>query len=115
VGDPLAWGLCAVLTIPHRKKYQVTNRSHWPRNRTAPLVRPKQSKTDMMFGTWNVTSHYRSGTLTAAARELARYKLDYMRVQRVRWDKASTLRAGEYSFFYKTTNSSVGNKIHCTP
>jgi len=33
-------------------------------------------------GTWNVRSQYRSGSLTAAAaRELARYKLDLMDVQ----------------------------------
>ena len=33
-------------------------------------------KTDMRFGTWNVRSPYRVGSLTAAAGELARYKLD---------------------------------------
>jgi hypothetical protein len=32
---------------------------------------------DMRFGTWNVRSLYQAGSLTAAAaRELARYKLD---------------------------------------
>jgi hypothetical protein len=30
----------------------------------------------MRFGTWNVNSLYRTGSLTTAARELARYKLD---------------------------------------
>jgi hypothetical protein len=34
------------------------------------------------FGTWNVRGHYRSGSLTEAARELARYKLDLKDVQR---------------------------------
>jgi hypothetical protein len=29
----------------------------------------------MRFGTWNVRSLYRAGSLMAAARELARYKL----------------------------------------
>ena len=29
---------------------------------------------------------YRAGSLTAAARELARYKLDLVGVQEVRWD-----------------------------
>jgi exonuclease III len=41
----------------------------------------------MRFGTWNVRSLYRAGSLTAAARELARYKLDLVGVQDVRWDK----------------------------
>jgi len=32
----------------------------------------------MRVGTWNVRSLYRSGSLTTAARELARYKPDSM-------------------------------------
>ena len=41
----------------------------------------------------------RAGSLMAAARELARYKLDLMGVQEVRWDKEGTVKAGDYSFF----------------
>jgi hypothetical protein len=44
-------------------------------------------------------SLYRAGSLTAAARELARYKLDLVGVQEVRWDKVDTVRAGDYIFF----------------
>ena len=40
-----------------------------------------------MLGIWNVRSLYRAGALMAAARELARYKLDLMGVQEVRWGK----------------------------
>jgi exonuclease III len=54
----------------------------------------------MRFGTWKVRSLYRSGSLMIVARELARYKLDLMGVQEVRWDKGSTVRAGDYTFFY---------------
>jgi exonuclease III len=54
----------------------------------------------MRFGTWNVRSMYRTGSLMAAARELARYKLDLVGLQEVRWDKESTLKAGDDSFFY---------------
>jgi len=49
----------------------------------------------MRFSTWNVRSLYRTGSLTAAARELARYKLDLAGVQEVRWDKGGTVRAGD--------------------
>jgi len=56
------------------------------------------------LGTWNVRSLYRAGTLTAAARELARYKLDLVWVQEVRWDKGSTVRAGVYNCFYAKGN-----------
>ena len=48
----------------------------------------------MRFGTWNVRSPHRASSLTAAARELARYKLDLVGVQQVRWDKGGTIRAG---------------------
>ena len=40
-----------------------------------------------------------SGLFTIVARELARYKLDLVGVQEVRWEKRSTVRAGKYSFF----------------
>ena len=59
---------------------------------------------DMRFGTWNVRSLYRAGSLTAAARELARYKLDLLVVQEVSWDKGGTVRAGNYNFFYGKRN-----------
>jgi len=47
----------------------------------------------MRFGTWNVRSLYRAGSLTGTARELARYKLDLVGVQEVRWDKEGSVRA----------------------
>jgi exonuclease III len=68
------------------------------------MVRLKQWKRDTRFGTWNVGSLYRSGFLTAAARELARYKLDLVGVQEVRWDKGATVRAGDCNFFYGKRN-----------
>jgi len=43
----------------------------------------------MRFGTWNVRSLYRAGSSMAAARELARHKLDIVGVQEVRWDSKS--------------------------
>ena len=54
----------------------------------------------MRFGTWNVRSLYKARSLTAAARKLARYELDLVGVQWVRWDKEATVRAGNYNFFY---------------
>ena len=61
-------------------------------------------KRDILLGTWNVRSLYRAYSLTAAARELARYKLDLTGVQEVRWDKGATVRAGDYNFFYGKGN-----------
>jgi hypothetical protein len=36
-----------------------------------------------------------AGSLTAAAKELSRYKLDLVGVQEVRWDKGGTVREGD--------------------
>jgi len=48
----------------------------------------------MRFGTLKFKSLYRSGSLTTAARELPRYKLDLVVVQKVRWNKGCTVSAG---------------------
>ena len=53
---------------------------------------------------WDVRSLYRAGIRTAAARELARYKLDLVGMQEVRWDKEGTIRAGDYNFFHGKGN-----------
>jgi len=54
----------------------VTKHEHLPRDWTDTLVRTKQRKRDMRFGIWNIRGLYRAGSFTAAARELAIYKLD---------------------------------------
>jgi hypothetical protein len=64
----------------------------------------RSRKRDIFLGTWNVRSLYIPGSLTAAARELTRYKLNLVGVQEVRWDKGGTVRAGEYIFFYGKGN-----------
>jgi len=45
-----------------------------------------------------VRSLYRAGSFMAAGRELARYKLDLVGVQEVRWDREGTVRAGDLIF-----------------
>jgi hypothetical protein len=55
---------------------------------------------DMRFGSWNVRSLYREGSLMTVSRELAGYKLDLVEVQEVRWESSGTEPAGEYTFFY---------------
>ena len=62
----------------------------------------------MRFVNWNVRSLYRVGSVTAAARELARYKLDLVGMQEVSWDNGGTVRTGDYSFFQlKQTDAKV--------
>jgi hypothetical protein len=53
---------------------------------------------------WNVRSLYRAGSLMTVAKELARYKVDLVGVQEVRWDKGGTVRAGDCNFVYGKGN-----------
>jgi hypothetical protein len=55
---------------------------------------------DMRFGLQNVRSLYRAGSLMKISRELARYKLDLVRVPEVRWEGGGTEPAGEYRLLY---------------
>jgi exonuclease III len=59
----------------------------------------------MRFRTWNVRSLYRSGSLKTVSGELAKYKLDLVGVQEVRWDKGGTEPGGDYTFFYGNGNA----------
>ena len=96
--------------------YPVTKYIQEPWTWTDTLVQPKQRKRDMKFGTWNVRSLYRAGSLMAAARELARYTLDLVGMQEVRWYKGGMVRAGDYSFFYgkgdKSYQLGIGYFVH---
>ena len=77
----------------------------------------RRRRRDIKLGTWNVRSLYRAGFLKAAARELARCKLDVVGVQEVRWDKEGTVRAVDYNFFYRKGNENhqLGTGNFCTP
>jgi hypothetical protein len=68
---------------------------------------------DMRFGTWNVRSLYRVGSLMTVSRELARYKLHLVGVQEVRWEGGGTESAGEYTIFYGKGNENheVGTRF----
>jgi hypothetical protein len=96
-----AWGY-QPLTV---KKKPVTNNLHKPQTWTDSLdKRPKLGNMDMRFGTWNVRSLYRAGSLMTVSRELSRYKLDLVGVQEVRWEGGGTEPAREYTFFYGKGN-----------
>jgi hypothetical protein len=58
----------------------------------------------MRFGTWNVRSMYRAGSLRVLAEEISKCKLDLVEVQEVRWDSGGTEPAGEYTFLYGKGN-----------
>jgi hypothetical protein len=62
---------------------------------------------EMRFGTWNIRSLYRVGSLMTVSREISRYRLYLVGVQEVRWEVSGNAPAGEYTFFIEK-----GNKNH---
>jgi len=65
----------------------------------------------MWFGTLNIRSLCRSGSLTSVARELVRCKLDLVGVRGVRWDKVRTVRAGYCILFMERKLKPTGKRI----
>jgi hypothetical protein len=55
----------------------------------------------MRFRSWSL---YRAASLTTVARELARYKLDFVCVQVGRWGKGDMEKARDYIFTYEKGN-----------
>ena len=63
------------------------------------MVLPQQMNKDMRFGTWNVTSLYRTGAVTLVARELAKYRLNLVGIQEVRLDGNCISSMGDYMLY----------------
>jgi hypothetical protein len=80
-----------------------TKKQFFTRQFTQPLTRPKHQKMDMRFGTWNIKSLNRAGSLKTAASKLGKCKLDFVGVQ-VRWENGGTEQAQYYTFFYEEGN-----------
>jgi len=58
----------------------------------------------MIFGTWSVRNLRRAGSFIAAARELARCKLDLVGVQELRLGQKEQVKCGGLHFFYGKEN-----------
>jgi hypothetical protein len=64
----------------------------------------KQRNMDIRFGTWNIRSLYRVGSLMTVSREPSRYRLDLVGMQEDRWEGSGIAPAGENIFFYRKGN-----------
>jgi hypothetical protein len=58
----------------------------------------------MRSGLWNVGSLYRAGSQITVSRELDRYGLDLVGMQKVTWEGGEAEPVGEYTFFYEKGN-----------
>jgi hypothetical protein len=67
----------------------------------------------MRFGTWNVRSWNRSGSITTTARKLKRYNLYLVGVKEVRWDKGGHAKSMRLYFFLwkRKRKSSIGKRV----
>jgi hypothetical protein len=84
------------VNTPHRKNKLVTKIIKEPGTWTYSFhKRPKLWNMDMRFGTWNVRSLYRAGSLKTVSWELARYKLDLVRMQEGRLEGGGTEPVGK--------------------
>jgi len=54
-----------------------------------------------------------SGSLTRVAREVAKYKLNLVSVQGVRWEKECTLRVGNYIFSMEEETKMINGGQDC--
>lgn len=54
---------------------------------------------EMGFGTQNIRSLYKVGSLMKAVKEVSKYKV-HLLGQKIRWDRDGTRPAGKYTFFY---------------
>jgi hypothetical protein len=66
--------------------------------------RPKRQNKDIRFGTLNVRSLYRAGSLVTVSEELSKYELDLAAVQEVSQKSGGNEPAGEYTYFYRKGN-----------
>ena len=64
----------------------------------------------MRISTWNVTSLYRAGAMTLVARELAKHRLDLVRVQEVRLDGNGISPIGDYMLYYGEGNNVINQE-----
>jgi hypothetical protein len=70
-----------------------------------PLEQPRKQKIGIIFGMWNLRSLYRLDPLITVARKSAKYGLDLVVVQEVRWDKDDNEPAEDYIFFHRRENA----------
>jgi hypothetical protein len=60
---------------------------------------------DIRFGTWVVRSLCRAGSLETVANKLAKYELDVVAIQEVRWGKGGSHPVDNYRFFCGNGNA----------
>lgn len=71
---------------------------------------------DVSMKSWNVCSLYRPGTLMALIKELERYKIMIMALQKIRWSVKDRILKKDHALYYSKTKArhkfSTGFLVH---
>ncbi|XP_055382796.1 uncharacterized protein LOC129612958 [Condylostylus longicornis] len=72
-------------------------------NGTQTLNRPKDN--DLKIATWNVRTMLQIGKMQEVANEMAKYKIDLMALQEIRWANKGKIEKPQYTLFYSGSAS----------
>jgi len=96
---PPGRGFSVGLTTLPSKKQLVQEQTNLPRDRVFGKSTGKRKK-DLLFGTWNVRTLYKSGAVHNIVNEVEKYKVKLTALQEIRWTNTGTININETTIFY---------------
>ena len=60
----------------------------------------RKKRLDVMLGSWNVLSLYRTGALRLLTEQLRNYRMDIVALQEIRWTGCGSLDSAGWTIFY---------------
>ena len=91
---PPGRGFSVGLTTLPSKKQLVQEQTNLPRDRVFGKSTGKRKK-DLLFGTWNVRTLYKSGAVHNIVNEVEKYKIKLTALQEIRWTNTGTININE--------------------
>jgi len=88
------------LTTPPRKKKYVQKTSEAPRTGSINRRRLCGKEKELIFGTWNVRTLYKTGALLSLLSQLKEYRLAITAIQETRWQGKDIRDMKSHTLFY---------------
>ncbi|KAE9523136.1 hypothetical protein AGLY_016450 [Aphis glycines] len=103
---PPGRGFSAGLTTLPSKKNSVQDliNINIPRTRGALDNKTRNRKNNLLFGTWNVRTIFKCGAAQNIIKEIEKYKLKIVALQKIRWDDTRALDIQETTILYGKCN-----------